>query len=128
MKEVVVQMRKLKNEPDYSEADDKAIVKTLIAQSQNGNLYGRDITIAEEINDTVWGQDSITLKDYQAKDISECLEANKDKLMIHVHQSLLAKTSSLLLNLTMNRAVVICGPSLSGKSTMIQVFMHVCLN
>lgn len=117
-------MRKLKNEPDYADSADNAIVKALISQSQNGTLYGRDVKIAEEINETIWGEDSVCLREYQTGDINKALEASKDTLFIHVHPSLSAKTSSLLLNLSVHRAVVVCGPSLSGKSTMIKVLLN----
>ena len=45
----------------------------------------------------------------------------QDELEIHVHDGLPKKTQSFLINMSRSRATMLCGPSFSGKSTIISV-------
>ena len=48
------------------------------------------------------------------------LEKHQEELDVVVHQALVQKTESFLSSITHSRAVVLCGPSFSGKSTILK--------
>ena len=116
--QILVNMRKAKNEVEDEE--DCAIVNGLVQQTLSGTLPARDMMISQEINLDTWGKDVYkpTELEFQTKDF---LEKYQDKLDIVVHESLISKTESFLRNLNCGRATALCGPSFSGKSTIINV-------
>jgi hypothetical protein len=122
LRDVVVQMRREKNELD---AKDHAIMKSIMDKNQSGALLTRDVRIAHDINESIWGQESLEgdLKETSSA-IHQRIEAEQDQLGIHVHEGLTKKTDSLLQNLSRFRSTILCGPSLSGKSTILKVNFH----
>ena len=112
---IIVQMRRLKNEVEES---DQAILRGLVEQTLSGTLQARDLFISEELNREILGKDSFRRRETRLQDF---LEENKSGLDIVVHEALVSKTESFLLSVGTMRATALCGPSFSGKSTIIRV-------
>ena len=112
---IIVQMRRLKNEVEET---DEAILRGLVEQTLSGTLPARDLFISEELNREILGKESFRRREVRLKDF---LEENKSSLDIVVHDGLVSKTESFLLSASTMRATALCGPSFSGKSTIIQV-------
>ena len=111
----VTQMRKSKNEV---EEGDKAILRGLIDQALIGTLPIRDLHMSGELSQEILGQESYQKDEYKLRDF---LEENQTELDIVIHDAMVKKTESFLHNVNSMKAVAICGPSFSGKSTIISV-------
>ena len=119
LRDVVVQVRKRKNEVDAN--NDKAIVKSVMVKIQLGSLLQRDTTIATNINDHIWGEGNLEEDGDDEATLRSKIEAAQDDLGIHLHDWLVKKTDSLRNSLERFRATILCGPSMSGKSTLLKV-------
>ena len=103
---------------DEIEETDEAILRGLVEQTLSGTLPARDLYMSEELNRKILGKDSFRRREVRLKDF---LEENKISLDIVVHDGLVSKTESFLLSVGTMRSTALCGPSFSGKSTIIQV-------
>ena len=112
---ITVQMRRLKNEVEET---DEAILRGLVEQMLSGTLPARDLYMSEEINRQILGKDSFRRREDRLKDF---LEENQSSLDIVVHDGLVNKTEGFVLSVSTRRATALCGPSFSGKSTIIEV-------
>ena len=115
---ITVQMRRLKNEVEET---DEAILRGLVEQMLSGTLPARDLYMSEEINRQILGKDSFRRREDRLKDF---LEENQSSLDIVVHDGLVNKTEGFVLSVSTRRATALCGPSFSGKSTIIEVGSH----
>ena len=122
LRDVVIQMRKVKNESDES---NEAIMKALMERVQAGCLYARDTGIAKEINGVIWNDAKVDLDEENCEEIKEVLKKAETELDIYVHDGLPKKTQSFLINMSRSRATMLSGPSFSGKSTIISVRLSI---
>ncbi len=115
---LIIQMRRIKNDDEgHSE---KAILRGLFEQSLSGSLPAKDLHIHERINSHILGEQSLIKLD-QFKDLKAFLQEHEALLDIVTHEKLVQKMHSFLQCVSTCRAIVLCGPSSSGKSTIINV-------
>ena len=77
--------------------------------------------LAKDIGDVIWNTSKAKLDEDNYEDIKDVMNKAQDELEIHVHDGLPKKTQSFLINMSRSRATMLCGPSFSGKSTIISV-------
>ena len=85
----------------------------------NALLY--QLFLAKDIGDVIWNTSKAKLDEDNYEDIKDVMNKAQDELEIHVHDGLPKKTQSFLINMSRSRATMLCGPSFSGKSTIISV-------
>ena len=84
-------------------------------------VYNFYLYLAKDIGDVIWNTSKAKLDEDNYEDIKDVMNKAQDELEIHVHDGLPKKTQSFLINMSRSRATMLCGPSFSGKSTIISV-------
>lgn len=111
----------MKNETEES---DNAILRGLFEQSMAGTLPARDLHMSAELNKAILGEETLDQSNNESTKLRQFVEEEQNSLKIVVHDPLISKTASFLTSISTMRATALCGPSFSGKSTIINLALN----